>query len=116
MYKKICLVLTLCALAASLTIRHTDAAGLPLLGGWTAIDTKDLSPQQEAVNNFIQSEERGLQKATLVKAEQQTVAGTNYKFTYQTEKGNEEVLVHVSLSGEKTIKGVKPVSLGEKAE
>lgn len=45
MYKRICLVLTLCALAASLTIRHTDAAELPLVGGWIGVDAKNLTPQ-----------------------------------------------------------------------
>lgn len=61
------------------------------------------------MNHFIQSKEHDLKDATLVKAEEQAVAGTNYKYTYQTEKGNEEVIVHVSLDGEKTITSVKPV-------
>lgn len=109
MFNKICLVLALCALTLSVTIKHQKPSGVTIVGGYNPIDVRHLNSGQQAVDKFIRESSSDFNHAELVKAEQQVVAGMNYKYTYKTERGEDEVVVNQNLKGKLNIASIKPV-------
>lgn len=116
MVNKICLVLALCALTLSVTIKHQQPNGFTIVGGYNPIDVKHLNQKQQAVDKFIRESSGDLYYAQLVKAEEQVVAGMNYKYTYKTERGEEVVVVNQSLYGDLNIASITPVEEKKKEE
>ena len=108
MSNKVLILALLTVLTISLRItRHTaDEKGVP--GGWSSIDVTKLTQQQSDVDKFIRESDKSLKTANLTKGEQQIVAGTNYRFTYDIKENGKDnlrnITVFVDLKGNKEIK------------
>lgn len=68
------------------------------------------------MDKFIRESSGDLYHAQLVKAEEQVVAGMNYKYTYKSQRGEEVVVVNQSLNGELNIASITPVEEKKKVE
>lgn len=68
MINKICIVLALCLLAASMKISHPEEHEA-VAGGWNPINVKNLTTEQKSVDDFIRKSNLGYKDGILLKGE-----------------------------------------------